>query len=749
MSAPRHIDIKGMHCAACVSKVEQELLRTPGVRSVTVNLVTNRATVDSDDSTADATLSDAVTRAGYTAEAVYTEREQDVRSTEQRIDVSIEQYARSLALAAPLTLAIMATSMLPMLISELHEAMMPHTQFINMLLMVASMVVMWTGRMFYKGAWSATLHRTATMDTLISVGTLASWFMSSVVALAPDAIPHLSHHIGVYFDTTATIVTLVLLGKWLEARAKKKTTESLLALMRLQPTMARVQRNSQVLDIPASEVVVGDIVIIRPGEIAPVDGVVVEGHATFDESMITGESIPIEKFERSIIVGGTLSTMGSVIINAQAVGADTVLAGIIRSVERAQSSKAPIQRVADRISAVFVPVVLFIALCTYCTWLLIGPDGASHDQALVSAIAVLIIACPCALGLATPAAIIVASGAAARRGVLFSSAEALELLEKADAFVLDKTGTITEGRPSVRSVAYTSSASHRDDILTAIAAVEQRSEHPLAHAIVDWTKQQSVGHVEAQTVTNIPGRGTSGTVNSLRVRIGNEAFMMDSLLIIPADLSAFADERGALGETTAFASINGSVCCAISIADTVRSTSQEAIHDLSRLGKTVIIATGDREVVGRAIAQQVGIEQVIHSVGPIEKADAVGTLQRRGSTVVMVGDGINDAPALAQADIGIAIGSGTDIAKQTASITLMKNDLRDVVAALRISQHTMRVIRQNFVFAFAYNILGIPLAAGALLPLVGVQLTPMHAAAAMALSSITVLTNALRLRSIQ
>lgn len=747
MSTTRHIDIKGMHCAACTGRVEAELHAIPGIESVNVNLITNSAVVQTNGTVSDVVLAKAVADAGYVAESVYAERSHSSAETARRMDVPIDEYRTSLRIAVPTTALVMLISMAPMVSKDLHHALHPHAQVLNGIALVLSATVLYAGRRFYEGAWKAAIHRTATMDTLISIGTLSAWFMSAVVTVSPSSLQDLAHHIGAYFDTTCTIITLVLAGKYLEARAKKRTSESLLALMNLHPVTARVVRDGRDEDVSLHDVVVGDVLVVRQGETVPVDGLITSGNCAIDESMLTGEPLPSEKQQGNSIVGGTIVTFGAVQMRATAVGGNTVLARIISAVETAQSTKAPIQRLADNISAVFVPVVITLAVITYAAWLFLAPAGYSHDQALISAIAVLIIACPCALGLATPAAIIVSSGAAARRGILFSSAEAIEMLHSADTIVLDKTGTITEGKPVVQGAVFAAVQKHdRGTVLSAIASLERIAEHPLASAIYQWAVEQGAPISEAGSISTIPGRGISGIVGDLRIRIGNQVFMEESLLLVPPVLAAAADEFGLAGATSVFVSINGALVCVIGIADRLRPTSVEAIAQLQSMGKSVLLLTGDREGPAKSIASAAGIEAVRHSVSPSEKLDIVLALQRAGSVVCMVGDGVNDAPALAQADVGMSVGSGTDIAKTTSSVTLMRNDLRDIVRAIHISADTMRVIRQNFVFAFMYNVLGIPLAAGVLLPFLGMQMSPMYAAAAMALSSVTVLTNALRLR---
>lgn len=710
----KNIDIDGMHCAACVQRVESELLNTPGVVSATVNLISNRATVDVDPNiVSDDVLSSAIDHAGYRTEAIYEPRERlFATSAADRQNVAASEIRRALFIAAPLTVVIMALSMATM-IPSLHHVFDPTTT--NLILLVLTLPVLWAGRSFYVGAWRAARHLSATMDTLVTLGTGSAFFYSALIG--PGAA---------YYDTTATIITLILLGRWLEARAKSRTAEALQALMELQ--------------VPIDDLHVNDTVVIRPGERIPTDGVIIEGSSSVDESMLTGESMPISKGAGSMLTGGTMNTTGVVVMRVTAVGADTVLAGIIRAVERAQESKAPIQRLADRISGVFVPVVLGIAILTFVVWYVVGDPETALQQALVSAISVLIIACPCALGLATPTAIIVGSGAAARKGILFTTAESLEVLHQADEIIFDKTGTITEGRPQLQRTTFHSPRFNDTDVLSWVAALEQQSEHPIARAISQSVTPTSV--ITASEVRAIVGKGIVGVVDGHRIRIGNQALMSDAMLLIPSAVMDAVHDDAVQARTTVLVAIDGTIVVSFGIADTIRPEAHDVI---SGLKQRVVLLTGDRDETARAIARQAGIETVISGVLPEGKAAVVSRHQDRG-VVVMVGDGINDAPALAQADVGIAMGSGTDVAKSTADITLVRADLRLVPEAIRISAATVRTIRQNLFFAFIYNVLGIPLAAGVFVSVTGWTLSPMVAAAAMALSSVTVVTNALRLK---
>lgn len=749
-SQSRIADIGGMHCAACVQRVEQELAKTPGITSVSVNLVTNRATIELDETVfVEGSIQDAITRAGYTAEAVYTQRDQPgANHATLRREATLDELRTALRTSAPLTAGIMLTSMLAM-IPAVHDVL--HARWVDLLLLALTLPVLWSGRSLFYAAWRGLLHRTLSMDSLVSVGTGAAFIYSAVLILAPNALPTTSHHVGAYLDTTATIITLVLVGRYLEAKAKGKAADALQRLLELRPPTARLRRGTAEVDVPLEEVVVGDMIVVRPGERIPVDAVVVEGYTTIDESMVTGESLPVERAVGATVLGGTLNGNGSLVVCASAVGADTVLAGIIASVERAQSGKAPIQRLADRISGIFVPIVFVLAAATFMGWIVLGSGADTLAHAFSAAIAVLVIACPCALGLATPTAIVVGTGIAAERGILFFAADRLERFQHIDTVVLDKTGTLTVGKPAVVDVAYDHAATDIDPstLWSIITSLERRSEHPVAKALVhapaglqgamaDLPVERSEAHV---------GKGTVGTVGSYRVRIGSEELMSDALLIVPPTLQEAAERMAMGGASSIYVAVNGRLRAVIGVADTLRPTSADVVRSLRSRNIGVVLLTGDNRHVAAAIAQQAGIDNVIAEVRPDMKATHIERLQHNGKVVAMVGDGINDAPALAQANIGIAMGGGTDAAKATADVTLVRDDLQAVLTAMDIAAATMRTIRQNLFFAFAYNTLGIPIAAGLLYPFTGTLLSPMIAAAAMALSSVTVVTNALRLRA--
>ena len=737
-----------MHCAACVQRVETELRQTPGVIDATVNLVTNRATVTVDDNTfVDGSIESAITRAGYTAEGVYAEREQpSADHARLRREATFDELRTALRLSIPLTATIMGTSMAAM-VPTLHTAL--HARWVDVLLLLLTLPILWAGRSFYVTAVRGLRYRTLSMDTLVSVGTAAAFIYSALLIIAPDVVATQTHHVGAYLDTAATIITLVLVGRYLEARAKGKAADALQRLLELRPPTARVRRDNVEHVVSIDDVTINDVVIVLPGERIPVDAVVIDGTSTIDESMVTGESMPVERSTHAPVIGGTVNGTGALTLRVTATGTDTVLSGIIAAVDRAQSGKAPIQRLADRISGIFVPIVLSIAVITFVAWMLLGPENDTLSFAMQAAIAVLIIACPCALGLATPTAIVVGTGIGAERGVLFGSAESLERFRHIDTVVLDKTGTLTMGTPTMVDVAYaTSSTIAPDRLWSVITSLERRSEHPVAKALTlpPSTVEGAVTDLPVERSEAVVGKGTVGIVDGLRVRIGTQSLMEDALLIVPPDLHAAAETMAMRGATTVYVAVNGLVLAAIGVADVLRPTSVDAVRSLRSRGIDVVLLTGDNVHVANAIAAEAGIDSVIAGVRPETKATHIERLQHAGKTVAMVGDGINDAPALAQADVGIAMGGGTDAAKASADVTLVRDDLQGVLTAIDVSSATLSTIRQNLFFAFAYNTLGIPIAAGLLYPVTGMMLSPMIAAAAMALSSVTVVTNALRLR---
>ena len=616
-------------------------------------------------------------------------------------------------------------------------------------LALATPVVAWGGSPFFQRGWDSIRNRSLNMFTLIAIGTGTAFGYSLLATLVPSIVPHtMREHDGsvpVYFEAAAVIVTLVLLGQVLELRARSATSGAIRSLLGLAPKIARRILPSGVdQDVPLDHVQVGDRLRVRPGERIPVDGVVIEGASSVDESMITGEPIPVEKTVGDKVTGGTLNATGGFVVTAERVGRDTLLAQIVKMVAEAQRSRAPIQRLADRVAAWFVPVVVLVAVATAIVWSLTGPDPRLA-HALVNSVAVLIIACPCALGLATPMSIMVATGRGAGIGVLIRKAEALETLERIDTIVVDKTGTLTEGKPRLASIAVVAGTTEHEALEFA-AALERSSEHPLAAAIIDGAKQRGVEIPEARDFTSVTGGGVRGTVNRKSVALGNARFLNAAGISIDG-LADKSDHLRALGQTVVYLAVEGAAVAAIGVADPIKPTTAEAIRSLHAEGLKIIMLTGDSKLTASAVAKQLGLDDVIAEVLPDQKRSVVAQLQREGKVVAMAGDGVNDAPALAQADVGIAMGTGTDVAIQNAGITLVKGDLRGVARARQLSRATMRNIRQNLVFAFAYNALGVPIAAGVLYPWFGLLLSPMIASAAMSLSSVSVIANALRLRA--
>ena len=603
-------------------------------------------------------------------------------------------------------------------------------------------ILIWGGSQFFQGAWAAAKSRSANMNTLVAVGTTAAWVYSTVAVVAPQIFPS-AETAQTYYDVVSVVIALVVFGSALEIRAKGRTGEAMKKLIGLQAKTARVVRDAQELDVPIEEVLVGDSIIVRPGEKIPVDGVLVVGASAVDESMVTGESIPSEKQAGDEVIGGTINRTGSFTFRATRVGADTALSNIVRMVQDAQGSKAPIQRVVDRVSGYFVPAVLITAIVSFMAWYTFGPQPALA-YAVIAFVTVLIIACPCALGLATPTSLTVGIGKAAQNGVLIRSGDALQTAMKLDAIVLDKTGTITLGKPSLTDVVAGELA--ENDVLRLAAAVDRASEHPLAEAIVNGAKTRQIDVPDAEAFQAVPGHGSQATVEGQLVLVGNLKFMTDRS-VPTGNLEATAETLATDGKTPMFVAVDGRLAGLVACADTVKEDSRNAIARLKALGIEVYMITGDNKRTAEAIARSVGVDHVLAEVLPADKAHEVQKLQLSGKVVAMVGDGINDAPALAQADVGIAIGTGTDVAIEASDITLISGSLRGVATAIEVSRATMRNVRQNLFGAFVYNGLGLPVAAGLLFPFFGILLSPILAAAAMAMSSVTVVTNANRLRS--
>ena len=753
------LGIDGMTCAACVSHVESALTDVQGVESATVNLATERATVEYVQGvTGIADLRHAVQDSGYSATAI-GDGEFDEDSTPRRLRALKVKFVFGLAVAA----VIMALMALP----AAHTLMPFNMDFL--LLALATPVQFWAGRGFYTSAWSAARHLTSNMNTLIAVGTSVAYTYSVAVTLFGSSSFFDGLATDTYFDTSTAIIGIVLLGRFMEASARSRASNAIQALMGLQPRTARVIRGDEHVDVSIDDIVVDDRIMVRPGERVPVDGVVETGTSSVDESMLTGESAPVSKRPGDDVYGATVNGRGSLVFTATRVGRDTMLSSIVRLVEEAQGSRAPIQRLADLIAAYFVPVVIGVAAIVFLIWLVFGPEP-SYVTAILTAVAVLIIACPCAMGLATPTAIMVGTGKGAENGVLIRSAESLERAHAVDVVVLDKTGTITRGRPSVTSVHLRSNAPSPvkgegwgegdGRMLSLAASVERPSEHTLGQAILDYGQERGLPIHDAYDFVAIPGAGVTATVDGVRVSIGNRVLMAD-LGLSTDGLDEVATELAERGSTPVFVGLDNVVEGVIGIEDALKPESTAAVAVLRDRGIEVVMLTGDNARTASAVASAVGIDKVIAEVLPSDKAERVEEIMAEGKIVAMVGDGINDAPALAQADIGVAIGTGTDVAIEAADITLVGDDLRGVPAAIDLSRATMRVIRQNLFWAFAYNVALIPIAAGvlypffagsgvpdALAPILGEHgfLNPVLAAGAMALSSVTVVSNSLRLK---
>jgi Cu+-exporting ATPase len=739
-----HLDIEGMHCASCVSRIEGALSQVPGVEDASVNLATGRASVSGTELELEA-LTAAVDRAGYPARPVTEDggappgaggagpRGDGESAHEQSTRAELRSLRARFAFAAAAGAVLLA---LTFLWSPLDER-----ATMWLMLALATPVQLWAGWPFYAGAWKVGRHGSADMNTLIALGTSVAYLYSLVATVAPSLFADPGELPDVYFDTAAVIIALILLGRLLEARAKAGTTAAIKKLIGLRARTARVRRGGEEVEVPVDEVTVGDEVIVRPGEKVAVDGEILEGHSTIDESMLTGESVPVEKGPGDEVIGATINRAGSVRFRATRVGNETALAQIVRLVEEAQGSKAPIQRLADRVSAYFVPVVLAIAAIAFAAWLIAGSD---FTEAMLAAVAVLIIACPCALGLATPTAIMVGTGRGAEMGVLVRSGVALETAERLDAIVLDKTGTLTLGKPRVTDV-IADEAIGRDKLLALAASAESRSEHPLGAAIVVGAGERGLEMRQASEFQASVGHGVTATVDGERISVGSARHLGEG----ETESSRWAAETAGLedeGKTAVYVARNGEVLGVVGIADTLRPEASAAVAELRRIGLEVAMLTGDNSRTAAAIGAEAGIERVLAEVLPDEKVAEIRRLQDEGRRVAMVGDGINDAPALAQADIGIAIGTGTDIAMEASDMTLISDDLRKLALPVELSRQTMRTIKQNLVGAFAYNVALIPVAAGVLYPIWGITLDPVLAAAAMAASSVTVVLNALRLR---
>ncbi len=737
IEAKRTFSIKGMHCASCVVLIERSLKKVAGVKNATVNLATEKATVFYDSNkVSDDHLASAVANVGYqalinedvrTADEEQKEKQKELKDLRTKVIVSIVLGVLILWGSFP---GLMNTA--PMILQNFWVQ-----------LLLATPVQFWAGWSFYRATVSALRHRTANMDTLVAIGTTVAYVYSAFVT----ALPHVVKSVGIepfpYFDVAAIIIGLILLGRYFEAKAKAGTSEAIKKLIGLQAKTARVIRDGKEIDLPINEVEIGDVIRVRPGEKIPVDGIIVDGESSIDESMVTGESIPTDKTKDDTVVGATMNKTGSFTFKAMKVGQETMLAQIIKLVQEAQGSKAPIQRLADLVSSYFVPIVIMLAIATFVVWYDFGPAPVI-TFALLNMVAVLIIACPCAMGLATPTAIMVGTGKGAEHGILIRDAESLETAHKIKVIIFDKTGTLTKGKPEVTDI-LTVGALGKDEALMLAASLEKGSEHSLAESIVNEAENKNLQLSKVEKFQAIPGSGVEGIVTGKRVVLGNRRLMEKeqiSLSTTQGDIEKLERE----GKTVMMLAVDGSLTALIAVADTLKETAIEGVRQLQKFGIEVAMITGDNIRTANAIAQKVGITRVLAEVLPDQKEAEVRKIQAEGKIVAMVGDGINDAPALAAADVGIAMGSGTDVAIEAADITLINKDLKSVAAAIVLSKKTMKTIRMNLVWAFGYNVILIPVAMGALYPFFHLLLNPIFASVAMATSSVSVVLNSLLLK---
>ncbi|HET6763538.1 MAG TPA: heavy metal translocating P-type ATPase [Longimicrobiaceae bacterium] len=775
-SARITIPVSGMTCAACSGRVQRALSKQDGVREAAVNLMTRDATVAFDPAaTTPERLVDAIRATGYGAELARPGQTafQEQEAQDQAQADEFRELRRKSAVSFAAAVVAMAASM-PLMAMDPHAAhtaaadpfmrwamtwmepalrgalpwlfALPRAAVTYGLLVLTVGVMGWAGRHFYTRAWAAFRHHSADMNTLVAVGTGAAFLYSVLATVAPGFFLARGVNADVYYEAIVFIIALILAGNAMEARAKRQTSTALRALVALQPTTARVVRDEVETDVPLEQVRHGDVVVVRPGERIPVDGEITEGGSAVDESMLTGESMPVAKGPGDRVIGATINRTGAFRYRATTLGSDSMLARIVRLMRDAQGSRAPIQALADRISAIFVPVVISLAIATFVAWFVVA-DTAPGVRAFAAAVAVLIIACPCAMGLAVPTAVMVATGKGAELGVLIKGGEALQRARRVQVVVLDKTGTVTEGRAAVTDVLVAEGGRlAADDVLRLAASLEAASEHPLAEAVVRRAAEDGLALGRVAGFQSVTGKGALGSVDGTAVITGNEALMAAHGIDVGGlrlDAERLADE----GRTPVYVAVDGALAGLIAVADPIKATSREAIARLHGMGLQVVMLTGDHPRTAQAVARQAGIDRVVAGVLPEGKVAEIRRLQAEGLVVAMVGDGINDAPALAQADVGIAIGTGTDIAMEASDVTLMRGDLRGVASAISLSRATMRVMKQNLFWAFAYNVVGIPVAAGVLYPVWGLLLSPVLASAAMAFSSVSVVANSLRLRT--
>ncbi len=734
------ISIGGMTCAACVRRVENVLKAQPDVSDAVVNLATSRAMLSHKSSSIDLrSISDALQDAGYNFLGEIRDASEDPAEKARVQEIHDLKMRLIFGVVASVIVHGLAMSHFFPFLRHFGDSTLNVAQ-----LLLTTPVIFWVGDRFLIGAWKATRQKTSDMNTLVALGALSAYFYSVAVTLAPGFFSQMGHTAYVYFDGASMIVTLILLGRFLEARAKVKTSAAVKKLIALKPSVARVFRGADIVEIPVELLKVGDVFQVRPGERVATDGEVLSGSSSVDEAMLTGESIPVSKDLGDNVFGSTINQSGALTVKATRVGAETALAQIIRLVEEAQGSKAPIQRIADKVASIFTPTVLGIAVITFLLWMFL-PANPSFSRAMLNFVSVLIIACPCAMGLATPTAVMVGTGAAAEKGILIKGGEILEKVCQIDTVVFDKTGTLTRGKPEVVDVVTLSEIPDSELILVA-ASIEALSGHPLAKSICDRASQMGLKLLPVDDFKSFPGKGVSGVVNGELTIVGSlRALPPDSVSSI--EISAKIKFLQDMGRTAVTVWKSGKVIGLFGISDTLRSSARPAVQKLKQLGMKIIMITGDNRLVAKATGESLGIDQILAEVLPADKSNEIRRLQSEGKIVAMVGDGINDAPALTAADIGIAVGAASDVALEAGAITLMTNDLNLVPAAIAVSGQTMRVIKQNLFWAFFYNTIGIPLAAGALYPFFGILLTPVIAASAMAMSSVSVVSNSLRLRN--
>ncbi|OGZ64261.1 MAG: copper-translocating P-type ATPase [Candidatus Staskawiczbacteria bacterium RIFCSPLOWO2_01_FULL_40_39] len=737
MDIKKTFSVKGMHCASCVTLIERSLKEVEGIKNATVNLATEKATVTYDPlKVNDSHLSSAVANAGYQAflgDEMTHERDEQAEKKKELQALKIKVIV-SLALGA-----LILWGSFPGLMNTAPKIL----QNFLVQLLLATPVQFWAGWSFYRATISALKHRIANMDTLVAIGTTVAYVYSAFVTVLPHVVESIGIEAFPYFDVATIIIGLILLGRYFEAKAKAGTSEAIKKLIGLQAKTARVIRDGKEADISMSEVEIGDLIRVRPGEKIPVDGVIEEGESSIDESMVTGESIPVDKTKGDTVVGATINKTGTFTFKATKVGQETMLAQIIKLVQEAQGSKAPIQRLADLVSSYFVPAVLMLAIITFVAWYVIGPAPAL-TFALLNTVAVLIIACPCAMGLATPTAIMVGTGKGAEQGILIKDAESLEIAHKINTIIFDKTGTLTKGKPEVTDIIVVDDA-NKDEALKIAASLEKGSEHSLAESIVKDAENKNLALSKAEKFQAIPGHGVEGIIEGKRVIFGNRKLMQRENISIGSqegNISQLETE----GKTVMMLAVAGKLIALIAVADTVKESALEGVKQLQRLGIEVAMITGDNQRTANAIAQKVGITRVLAEVLPNQKEAEVKKIQAEGRIVAMVGDGINDAPALAAADVGIAMGSGTDVAIEAADITLINKDLKSVATAIILSKKTMKTIRLNLIWAFGYNVILIPVAMGLLYPFFHILLNPIFASVAMATSSVSVVSNSLLLK---